>query len=68
VRKIWQALRKLYLKIFPRYRRIELAFVHYDSKGRADKLIAEGWTIAKEEDTNGAIGWVYLERRERITS
>ena len=65
-------LRKLYYKIFPTYRRLELKFVNY-SEG--DKLIrqsagkpeSEKWVIAKpEEDRNRRLGMVYLERKERI--
>ncbi len=29
----------------------------------AAELIAQGWEIAKEEDTNIIIGFVYLEQR-----
>lgn len=66
------ALRKLWLRIFPRYRRLELRFVNY---GEGDRLIRESagrgegeqWEIAKEEDQNTEYGMVFLERRERIT-
>lgn len=45
-------------------KRLELRFLSYPE---ADKLIREtngAWTIAKEEDKNHCIGWVYLERLE----
>jgi hypothetical protein len=38
--------------------RTGLKFVDY-SEG--DKLVKQGWTIAKEEDRNNIIGMVYLE-------
>lgn len=66
-------LRKLYFRIFTRYRRLECRFVSY---AEGDKLIranegkpeSECWVIAPEEDTNQIYGYVHLERRERITS
>jgi hypothetical protein len=42
----------------------EVRFLPY---GEADKLIREtngAWVIAKEEDKNRVLGWVYLERRD----
>lgn len=48
----------------PPRKRLELRFLSYAD---ADKLIREtngAWTIAKEEDNNRCIGWVYLERLE----
>lgn len=64
-------LKKLYYKIFKRYRRLELKFVTYsegDKLIRANERKAESdqWVLAKEEDTNHVIGMVYLERKERI--
>lgn len=64
-------LRKLWRRIFPSYRRLELRFVNY-SEG--DRLIRESagcpeydrWQIAREEDKNTMYGMVFLERRERI--
>lgn len=64
-------MKRLYYRIFKRYRRIELKFINYYD---ADLLIKSGegkpeseqWFIAKEEDNNRVIGWVYLERKERI--
>ena len=41
-------------------KRLKLELVHY---AEADKLINEGWEIAKEEDTNTHYGFVYLELR-----
>lgn len=46
----------------PKPKRAELRYLSYLD---ADKLIREtngAWTIAKEEDTNRCLGWVYLER------
>lgn len=40
-------------------RRLELRLVTYSE---AEALLREGWTIAREEDHNGKIGWVYLEK------
>jgi len=48
-----------------RQKRLELRFVSYAD---ADILIRESpdeWKIAKEEDANPRLGWVYLERIER---
>lgn len=66
-----KALRRLLLRIFPRFERLDLQVMSYSD---ADKrLRAEGgrqdgpfWRIAKEEDTNRAIGYVYLERVRRV--
>lgn len=71
LRKLHLALRRLYFKIVPHYRRIELRFVPY---GRANYLLSSSvgrpersqWRLAKEEDYNRHIGLVALERRERI--
>jgi len=54
------------IKIFfpPKHKRLELRFVTYTE---GDKLIRKTngeWTIAKEENNNRCIGWVYLERLE----
>lgn len=65
-------MKKLFYKIFKRYRRLELKLVMWPE---ADKMIkankgkpaSEQWVIAKEEDTNSSYGMVYLERKERIT-
>ena len=69
-----KSLRKLFLKLFPRYRRLEFKACSY---AEGDRLIRESvgkpeseqWVLAKEEDSNHAIGLVVmLERRERITA
>ena len=41
--------------------RVAFRFVPYRD---APALLEAGWTIAKEEDTNTALGYVYLERLE----
>lgn len=46
----------------PKPKRLELRFVPYYPDG--DKLCREGWVIAKEEDHNRMIGFVFLERLE----
>ena len=58
-------IRKLYLKLFPQYRRLEMRCVTY---AEGDRLIKEdqSWVLAKEEDTNFNYGVVFLERKERI--
>lgn len=66
-------MKKLYYRLFKRYRRLDLVFVSYEEgnkliRGNAGKLDGEQWRIAKEEDRNGAYNRVYLERRERILS
>lgn len=66
-------IRRLFFRVFKRYRRLELRTVGY---AEADKLIRESagkpecdrWDIAPEEDGNWAIGVVYLERKVRITA
>jgi antitoxin component YwqK of YwqJK toxin-antitoxin module len=64
-------IRKLYYRLFKRYRRIEMKFVTY---AEADKLMrkvilspTDEWHLAKEEDKNSVTGMVYIERKERIT-
>ena len=47
---------------FTRPKRLDLRFVTWTE---GEKLLHEGWTIAKEEDKNNAIGWVWLELLER---
>lgn len=64
-------LRRLYYRLFPTYKRLELKFCSY---AEADELIKSNdarsfpfkWYLAKEEDTNHVIGMVYIERKERI--
>lgn len=67
-------LRKIFFKIFKRYNRLELIFVSWED---ADALIRQNenftdtsqhWVIAKEEDDNKLIGFVFLERKERRLS
>lgn len=65
-------MRKLYYRIFKRYRHLEIRFLSYAEGDKliresAGKTFGEQWRLAKEEDTNNVIGWVYLERKERIT-
>ena len=64
--------KKLFYKIFKRYRRLEFRAVSY---AEGDRLIRESvgkpereqWVLAKEEDANRLVGLVVmLERRERI--
>lgn len=65
-------LRRLCLRLIPKYRTLERKFVRYQE---ADRLIRDNlgkstdlqWHIAPEEDFNGVAGWVHIERRERIT-
>lgn len=65
---------RLYYKLFPTYRRLEVKLFAYSD---ADKLIRENagkpkheqWVLAKEEDNhvvNVFAPTVWLERRERI--
>jgi hypothetical protein len=54
-------LRKLFA---PKPKRIGFRLVRYDI---ADGLLKQGWTIAKEEDTNREYGFVYLELLEPPT-
>jgi hypothetical protein len=67
-------IRKIFFKIFKRYNRLELIFVNWKD---ADVLIRQNenftdtsqhWVIAKEEDDNKLIGFVFLERKERRLS
>ena len=50
-----------FLGLKPKLKRLELRCVPYHEAG---DLLHEGWTIAREEDRNRRIGWVYLERLE----
>lgn len=64
-------LRKLWYRVFKKYRRLELRCLCYSD---ADKLIratehkleSERWEIAEEENRNPIVGVVWMERRERI--
>lgn len=66
-----KALRRLYFRLFRRYRRIEFRYVSW---GVAHKLFQANpfqpataqWHLAPEEDYNIVPGLVAIERRERI--
>ena len=65
-------LRRFYLQLVPKYRRLEHRFVRYDVAGQMirenlGKSASLQWHIAREEDFNGVFGFVHIERRERIT-
>lgn len=67
-----KALRKLYYRIFPTYKVLELQFVTYEQgdamiKATCNKPENERWVLAEEEDKNSCIGMVYLCRKIRIT-
>lgn len=49
-------------RLFIKPKRLDLCFVSY---AESDKLIREGWTVAKEEDNNESIGYVWLELLEK---
>ncbi len=56
-------IRRIIKALFHRPRRLALRFVPYSE---ADKLINEGWNIAKDyEDDNTVPGFVYLELLEQ---
>lgn len=66
-------IRRLYFRVFKRYRSIERRFVSY---AEADKLIdssvgkpeSEQWIIDFErENENQCYGFVHMQRRVRIT-
>jgi hypothetical protein len=64
-------LQKLFLRIFPRYERLEFRAVSYREgnlliQRSVGKPETEQWVLAKEEDNNRVIGLVMLERRQRI--
>lgn len=71
--KLWSFIRRVWFKFVRTYERLDLQVMSYSE---ADKLIRRQgepqdsghWAIAKEEDTNRAIGYVYLERRRRVLS
>ena len=60
---------KLEVKVFlfnwikrkPKKVRVGIKFVPYNI---ADSLTKKGWTLAKEEDKNRVIGWVWIELLE----
>lgn len=56
----------------PKYRRICTRFCSYPNADRIIRETAnlpepERWVVAPEEDQNQMIGWVVLERRERVS-
>jgi len=63
--------KKQYYKRFATYKRLEVQLVPYnvgdnmlrDSEGKPED---QQWHLAKEEDTNRAYGYVFLERKVRI--
>ena len=64
-------LRRLFLRVVPIYRRLELVCVDYRQAnelilGSEGKPLPERWTVAPEEDSNIVAGFLWLERRERI--
>lgn len=64
-------MKKLFYKIFKRYKVLETKYVSYSEgdemiKATHDKPESEKWVLAKEEDTNQTIGMVYLCRKVRI--
>lgn len=63
--------RRIFFKMFKRYRRLEMKRVAWQDgdiliRSNEGKPENEQWVIAREEDNNFNYGWVYLERRERI--
>jgi len=60
-----KALRRLFFKIFPVYRRLELRYCTW-SEGDALIKSESGWRIA-DEDTHLGYPHVALEKVERIT-
>jgi hypothetical protein len=66
-----KSLRRLFLRWFPQYRILDTQFLSWHE---ADELMrqnegkpeSERWIVSKLEDNNHFIGYVYLERRERI--
>lgn len=64
-----RALRRLYYRLVPRYRRLEIVFVPYAKadaliRGNLGKPESEQWVLAQpEEDRNRAFGHAYLERK-----
>ncbi len=66
-------MRRLYYRLFKRYRVLERVMVHYR---QADRMLCDTaklpepqrWIIdIKREDANRGYGWVHLLRRERIS-
>ena len=64
-------MKKLFYKLFKKYRVLETRFVTWQEGNRLikesyDKSESERWVLAKEEDGNRIIGMVYLCRKERV--
>jgi hypothetical protein len=69
--KLMRFMCRLYFRLFPTYRRLEIGcFTYLEADRRIKASVglpeAQQWVIAPEEDQSRSIGWVYLERRERI--
>jgi hypothetical protein len=49
----------------PKAKRLDLRFVSWSE---ADRMIRENpsWRVAKEEDRNRLLGWVFIERVETV--
>jgi hypothetical protein len=65
-------LKKIYYRLFKHYNVLETKFVTYAEgdqmiRDSEHKLESERWVLAKEEDDNFMIGWVWLCRKIRIT-
>ncbi len=65
-------LRRIYFKLFPTYKEIEVkcfTWAQADDlmKSEIGKPAKERWAISKEEDNNPTFDMVYLCRKERIT-
>lgn len=66
-------MKKLFFKIFKRYRILEEKFVTWE---QGDKMLretdglneTERWQLSPKEDSNTVIGMVWLCRKERITN
>ncbi len=67
-------LKRLWYRLVPTYRRLELrcvTYAHGDTliRGSAEKPESKRWKLATfEEDRNRRIGFVFIERRERVWS
>jgi hypothetical protein len=55
------AVRAIIKACRPRPKPRELEFVRYE-KGNQMLQAGQGWRLAREEDTNHVVGWVWLER------
>lgn len=64
--------RRLWFSAVPTYRRIEVLYTTYQHadelmKKNAERIPANRWRLAREEDKNRNFDMVFIERRERIT-